>query len=181
MNCPHWLLALTISFSRSDRAHTDLSRSWCRVSQRTVPDVLQLPESLLRAPEGLGGPIQRAGHLTRCARERQRVQARNIAPGRHPGPTAQDHGTGATARPRGYRTAPLTRSFPHEPTPLVACGEPLRPPARHPVLGRNRLSAPRSPPKRAAGGRAPPVVYRDLPHVTARACQAFCAATVASQ
>ena len=23
MNCPHWLLALTIPFSRSDRAHTD--------------------------------------------------------------------------------------------------------------------------------------------------------------
>jgi len=75
-DCPHWLLALTISFSRSDRAHTDQSRSWCRVSQRTVPDVLHTAG---KSPSGAGRPrglIRRACHLIRSAREGQRVRAR---------------------------------------------------------------------------------------------------------
>lgn len=59
------------------------SRSWCRVSQRTVPDVLQLLESLLRAPGGRG-PVRRGCHLIRCAREGQRVRARKYPPGAPP-------------------------------------------------------------------------------------------------
>ena len=39
MNCPHWLLALTIPFSRSDRAHTT-SAMLVPGARRTVPDGL---------------------------------------------------------------------------------------------------------------------------------------------
>ena len=35
MNCPHWLLALAIPFSRSDRARA--ARRWCRSFHRFQP------------------------------------------------------------------------------------------------------------------------------------------------
>ena len=54
MHCPHWLLALTIPFSRSDRAHTYLP-VLMPGARRTVPDKKLSPESLLRLPEGRGG------------------------------------------------------------------------------------------------------------------------------
>ena len=54
MHCPHWLLALTIPFSRSDRAHT-YSPVLMPGARRTVPDKKLSPESLLRLPEGRGG------------------------------------------------------------------------------------------------------------------------------
>ena len=151
------------------------SWSWCRVSQRTVPDVLLKLESLLRAPDDLGGPVRRACHLTRLTHEGQRVLARKTpTPGRRRG-ASHSHRWYRRLPPRPrIPQAPMTWAFPptpadrrQPPTPLVACGEPLRPPARHPVSGYNRLSAPRSPPKKeVSGGRAPPVVYRDLPHGT---------------
>jgi hypothetical protein len=74
-DCPHWLLALTISFSRSDRAHTDpagvgagcpkgLFRTYCNCRKVSF------------GRRKARGPTRRACHLIRCASERQRVQAR---------------------------------------------------------------------------------------------------------
>ncbi len=82
-DCPHWLLALTISFSRSDRAHTDpagvgagcpkgLFRTYCSCRKVSF------------GRRKTRGPIRRACHLIRCAREGQRVQARKNVSRRHP-------------------------------------------------------------------------------------------------
>src|ERR1700734_140464 len=70
MNCPHWLLALTIPFSRSARAHT----SPARVGAGCAKGLLRtMPASLLRLPEDLGGPFRRECHCTRRVTERQRA------------------------------------------------------------------------------------------------------------
>ncbi len=79
-DCPHWLLALTISFSRSDRAHTDQAGVGAGCPKGLFQTHCELLESLLRAPEDREGPFRRACHLIRCLPERQRVQARTKPP-----------------------------------------------------------------------------------------------------
>ena len=159
-------MALTISFSRSDRAHTDLDRSWCRVSQRTVPDVLQLLESLLRAPENREGPIRRACHLIRCAREGQRVRARNYPPEAPPRPDRSSPIVPALTAEAADTPAPLTRDSaaiatrlrrPVRHTPWWRAVSRLRPSARHLVSGANRLSTPALRHQSRLRERAPPV------------------------
>jgi hypothetical protein len=151
-DCPHWLLALTISFSRSDRAHTDPAG----VGAGCPKGLFQTYCNCRKVSFGrrkTRGPTRRACHLIRCAPERQRVQARKgptqgASPGRpllsmvpaRPARPADPHSGLTWASPFGFRS-PATAGT----TPAVACGEPLRPSARHPVSGcpgHNRLSAP---------------------------------------
>src|ERR1700735_2253416 len=82
MNCPHWLLALTIPFSRSDRAHT----SPAGVGAGCAEGLLRtMPASLLQLPEGLGGPFRRECHCSRRETDRQRVLGAEFHPGGDPG------------------------------------------------------------------------------------------------
>jgi hypothetical protein len=189
-------LALTISFSRSDRARTDPIGVGAGLSRRTVPDVLQLLESLLRTPEGLGAyPAGRSPYQVR-KRGSTRSGTKKPNPGRHLGPTAPSDGTGTPGLGRGYSTGRLTRGFPpptppptppsppspRPPTPLVACGEPLRPSARHPVSG-VRVSTGFPPPLCAIRAAERACAACGRPRSTAstlRAYQAFCTSAVAS-
>ena len=52
MNCPHWLLALAIPFSRSDRAHTTTAGVGAGCPKDCSGQIALL-ESLLRQSEGL--------------------------------------------------------------------------------------------------------------------------------
>src|SRR5260370_40191765 len=145
MNCPHWLLALTIPFSRSDRAHTSPAGVGAGCAKGLFQTICS-PESLLRLPEGLGGPFRRECHPNRRATERQRV----------PG------GQSPRVSTRGPALPIIVAGGRHR---VVAGGEP--PSACHPVLEAQRAFRP--PPCRQPGrlrGRAPPVDALDLPHVT---------------
>jgi hypothetical protein len=159
-----------------------LSRCWCRVFRRTVPDVLQVPESLLQTPEGQGGRsdgcVTLSGSCLGVNAQAGRI-SRGAAPGRTrhqrsgAGPTSGGSSAGLR-RPStaGWAPAALpafrppdqvfrTTSGPHR---LVACGEPLRSPACHPVSGVQRTFRSRSAPIRAAfWERAPSAVHLDLP------------------
>jgi hypothetical protein len=82
MNCPHWLLALTIPFSRSDRAHTEYCRCWCRVFQRTVPDGLLRRRVSFGCRMDQGRSVRRESHVTRHAKCRQRDRLERFRPHR---------------------------------------------------------------------------------------------------
>jgi len=78
-DCPHWLLALTISFSRSDRAHTDQAG----VGAGCPKGLFQTYNKSWKVSFGrrkTWGPFRRACHLIRSAREGQRVLARKVPP-----------------------------------------------------------------------------------------------------
>ena len=95
MNCPHWLLALTIPFSRSDRAHTSPAGVGAGCARRTVPDDCSAGES----PSAVGGPweaVPTGCHRSRpprsvnafCSGAKKARRARTALPGRsanHPG------------------------------------------------------------------------------------------------
>ena len=157
MNCPHWLLALTIPFSRSDRAHT----SPAGVGAGCAKGLLRtMPASLLRLPEDLGGPFRRECHCSRRVTERQRAFNGREPPGVTPGCglCTDRSGTSAVDRrmpARAVRFPPRTRIPPA--TPGGGMREATRPSACHPVLDAQRAF--RFPPCRQSGcwGRALPV------------------------
>jgi hypothetical protein len=113
MRCPHWLLALTIPFSRSDRAHTCPQAlvpggpKDCSGQIALLASFLRLPTDLARSPGGtntLAGtdPTVNAPSATLG----RRTEARDRGPGRRPGaivpgapPALVDgiHGRGAGA------------------------------------------------------------------------------------
>jgi len=100
MHCPHWLLALTIPFSRSDRAHT-CSPVLMPGARRTVPDEKLSPESLLRLPEGRGG---RSDGCVTLSDTRPRVNASERAEFRRintPGSAYEVNSTGHPVSNRG--------------------------------------------------------------------------------
>src|ERR1700722_5871740 len=104
MNCPHWLLALTIPFSRSDRAHT----SRAGVGAGCAEGLLRtMPASLLQLPEGLGGPFRRECHCSRRETERQRVLGAEFHPGGARDSASATDRSGTPAVPGG---CPLERS-----------------------------------------------------------------------
>jgi len=78
MHCPHWLLALTIPFSRSDRAHT-YSPVLMPGARRTVPDKKLSPESLLRLSEGRGAVPTGVSHYQTRLRASTRPNRPNSA------------------------------------------------------------------------------------------------------
>ena len=71
-DCPHWLLALTLPFSRSDRAHT-CSAGVGAGCPKDCSGRRNAPESLLRLSEGHSGPFRRVGYLSRPLDGRQRA------------------------------------------------------------------------------------------------------------
>ena len=109
MNCPHWLLALTIPFSRSDRAHTSPAGVGAGCS-KDGSGRIALPEGFLRLPEGQGRPFRRECH---SSRRETRASTR---------PSDQNHR--AVARSPKGRPGLHNRDFVL--TPIVA-GHPPRP------------------------------------------------------
>jgi hypothetical protein len=83
MNCPHWLLALTIPFSRSDRAHTYLP-VLMPGARRTVSGRKPLAGESPSVAGGPGRPFRRVCHIIRRASERQRVRAGRMPTGQRP-------------------------------------------------------------------------------------------------
>jgi len=150
MNCPHWLLALTIPFSRSDRAHT----SPAGVGAGCAKGLLRtMPASLLRLPEDLGGSFRRECHCSRRVTERQRAFHGRQPPGvtrvaasatDRSGPSAATGGwppersgslqdVGIPATPTGDSSRPYRWA-----TPSGGMREATRPSACHPVLDAQR-------------------------------------------
>jgi hypothetical protein len=165
MNCPHWLLALTIPFSRSDRAHT----SPAGVGAGCAEGLLRtMPASLLQLPEGLGGPFRRECHCTRRVTERQRVSGAEFRPGGDPGirPLPTDR-SGTPAVPGG---CPLERSGSLRRQVERCTGGDMRklpcPPHATRCSKFQRAFRPLLFANQAFGGRAPPADVLDLPHVT---------------
>jgi len=78
--CPHWLLALTIPFSRSDRAHTCRSRCWCRVSPRKLRTASSHPRDSFGCRRAGGRPFRRVSYLTRRANDSSTRGARAPLP-----------------------------------------------------------------------------------------------------
>jgi hypothetical protein len=151
MNCPHWLLALTIPFSRSDRAHT----SPAGVGAGCAKGLLRtMPASLLRLPEDLGGSFRRECHCSRRVTERQRAFLRPRTSGVTRATASGIDRSGTSAATGG---CPLERSrFPprvsaqrHQ---VVACGRPPGLPHATRCSMRNELSAPLPSANQGVGG-----------------------------
>jgi len=164
MNCPHWLLALTIPFSRSDRAHT----SPAGVGAGCAKGLLRtMPASLLRLPEDLGGSFRRECHCSRRMTERQRAFHGREPPGVTRAAASFTDRSGTSAAAGG---CPLERSGslqdPAAQRTIGGMREATRPSACHPVLDAQRAF--RSPLAANQGGgvRALLVDALDLPHVT---------------
>ena len=158
-------------------------RCWCRVFRRTVPDALQVPESLLQMPEGLGGPFRRECHLTRVVRDRQRVRT-SQSPRRCPGPTsasmlaawsseaADTHrhrpGLGPSERPTLQTELTGTdQGFPRLKTPKGGIRG-TTPVPRMPPGVRGTTGFPLPPcanPEPPFGSVRRPLIHLDLPHV----------------
>jgi hypothetical protein len=170
MNCPHWLLALTIPFSRSNRART----STAGVDAGCAEGLLRtMPASLLQLPEGLGGPFRRECHCSRRVTERQRVQGAEflrmmtrerplqppIVAGHPPLPT--------DARPSGPVPSRESVTAHHLGGMREATCAFRMPPGARDSTG---FSSPTCRQTRRFGGRAPPADAVDLPHVTTMRC-----------
>jgi hypothetical protein len=142
MNCPHWLLALAIPFSRSDRARTALGRVGAGCSEGLLRTGRSDRSNRWRVSFGcrraLGGRSDGRLTLTDCAPERQRTRAQGIVPEPCSSRRAS-HGTGAARSPRGSPPGGPHRSPPGlgaaGPTPdrptrtnlvVVTCGVPRR-------------------------------------------------------
>jgi hypothetical protein len=188
MDCPHWLLALTIPFSRSDRART-CPQALVPGGPKDCSGRIAPLESFLRLPEGLGRPL---GGTETLPDGRRTVNAPNKVKGRRtesPGPAPSPSyrglcppsrmGSDGLERPLGARTgirlggtASPVPGCPVEVSPAhrsVACGEPPGPPHATRCPKPNGLSAP-SPRHRAFWERAPPADLFDLPHL----CELLC-------
>jgi hypothetical protein len=166
MNCPHWLLALTIPFSRSDRART----STAGVDAGCAEGLLRtMPASLLQLPEGLGGPFRRECQYSRRVTERQRVRAPKSIRAVTRVPALSTDRSGTPAVPDGCpleRSGSLRRNGPSS-TPIGwHAGSYLA--FRMPPGARRSTGFP--PPvcrqTRHSGRRALPADALDLPHVT---------------
>jgi hypothetical protein len=110
MNCPHWLLALTIPFSRSDRAHTCLSRCWCRVSRRTVPDEFLRRRVSFGCRRARGGRSDGTLTLPDATQGRQRARAGPIQAASRP--RTNIWGSRVAGAPVDPADAPPARSAP---------------------------------------------------------------------
>jgi hypothetical protein len=102
MNCPHWLLALTIPFSRSDRAHTSTAGVGAGCSEglfRTDCSAGKSPS----VPAGLTlwGHFRREDYCTRRAADRQRTLRENVTEA-CPCASAGHKNTAVLPPPRGY-------------------------------------------------------------------------------
>jgi hypothetical protein len=172
MNCPHWLLALTIPFSRSNRAHTYPAGVGAGCSEgldRTNCFAGESPSVCRRAGEALPTgwlPYQTRGAAVNALR-------RPISTGRRPGVASQAivaAGLVATVdgepqmASRGWRAAdgePWMASRDAGTGGWHAVNHPV---LRMPPGARRPTCFPSSPCAiRAARGRAPPVVLLDLP------------------
>jgi hypothetical protein len=122
MNCPHWLLALTIPFSRSDRAHTSTAGVGAGCSEglfRTDCSAGKSPS----VPAGLTlwGHFRREDYCTRRAADRQRT-LRETSP-RHALARAPDTRIPPCSRPlvdtfsvrRTHRPPPRSARVPRSP------------------------------------------------------------------
>ena len=192
MNCPHWLLALTIPFSRSDRAHT----SPAGVGAGCAKGLLRtMPASLLRLPEDLGGSFRRECHCSRRMTERQRAFYGREPPGLTRAAASATDRSGTPAVSGGcppersgslqeiaIPATPAGRtSRPHQ---VVACGRPPGLPHATRCSMRNELSAPFRPPTRVVGCvRCPlmPSIYRMSPRCDACMMHRRCCKAVTGQ
>ena len=114
MNCPHWLLALAIPFSRSDRAHTSTADVGAGCSEGLFRTDCSAGKSPSAAGHDLGGHFRRDGYCTRPARGRQRTFRRK-------GRSAEDY---CRPLPRsgilGPSGDPLSATRSHPPPPRSA-------------------------------------------------------------
>jgi hypothetical protein len=148
-DCPHWLLALTISFSRSDRAHTDLAGVGAGCPKGLFRTYYCRKVSFGRRKTMGGLPGGRVTLSGSCARVNAFRHAKS-RPGAPPGPDRSHPIVPAVSVPAADTRRATDLGFPLQSTPLVACGEPLRPSARHPVSGAQQAFRSRSAPIRAA-------------------------------
>jgi hypothetical protein len=180
MDCPHWLLALAIPFSRSDRACA-VDGVGAGLLRRTVPD-RRRQRTAGKSPSGcrsdLERPFRREDNCSRL-RARASTSARSkSSPGPSPGRLLR---TGYRS-PRRLTRMPLWagRTSPGPTAPAAPpldslrrdirrwrAGRPAEHPARHPVSERSTSFPPPVPsPTGTWGGRAPPVassIYRSRP------------------
>ena len=101
MNCPHWLLALTIPFSRSDRAHTYPAGVGAGCTEGLFPDGLLRWRVSFGCRRALGGRSD--GYVT-LADARQTVNASvraGFSRGDRPEPAADADRSGTSAHRRG--------------------------------------------------------------------------------
>ena len=174
MNCPHWLLALTIPFSRSDRAHT----SPAGVGAGCAKGLLRtMPASLLRLPEDLGGPFRRECHCSRRVTERQRAFYGREPPGVTRAAASITDRSGTPAVAGGCppeRSGSLQEAGTLATPPALPAGHTKwwhaggHPAFRMPPGARCATSfpLPSLPPNQGGGVRALPADALDLPHVT---------------
>lgn len=100
MGCPHWLLALTIPFSRSDRARTT-AEALVPGGPKDCSGQIAPLASFLRFAGGPGEAPRRKKDPTRQAQKRQRAEpasARTETPKPSPAPSQR-----GTMRPGGMR------------------------------------------------------------------------------
>ena len=148
-DCPHWLLALTISFSRSDRAHTDVAGVGAGCPKGLFRTYYCRKVSFGRRKTRGAYPAGVSPYQVRT-RGSTRSGTQNPVPGRHPGPDRSHPIVPAVSAPAADTRRASDLGFPWQSTPMVACGEPLRPSARHPVSGAQQAFRSRSAPIRAA-------------------------------
>ena len=165
-DCPHWLLALTIPFSRSNRAHTGSAGVGAGVPRGSAPDGTRPAEKLLRLSEGRSGRSNGLVTLADPSGCRQR-ETKDAAPVHAQlqragqGPLMSVHGgpvnEGSWSRPDRRtvrRAAPTpTKQMPHDLCPVPAVAGPL-----HPRVACGGPTAPRMPPRcsKLNGLSAPP-------------------------
>jgi hypothetical protein len=165
MNCPHWLLALTIPFSRSDRARTCTAGVDAGCAEGLLRTSRRVSFSCRRA---LGGrsdgsvTVAGAGQTVNAswAPNSIRVVTRDPA-------SATDR-SGTPAVPGGCpleRSGSLREQVSQCSAPGAACGSSLSSACRS-VLEVQRAFRPLLFANQGFGGRAPPADVLDLPHVT---------------
>jgi hypothetical protein len=164
MNCPHWLLALTIPFSRSDRAHT----SPAGVGAGCAGGLLRTNCFAGESPSAAGGPWEgRSDGNVTIADARPTVNASwgsrscGHGPGFPPPPpiVAGHPPSPADARPNG--PVPAAGDATHQ----VGMRKATRPPACHPALEAQLAFRFRLSPTRPESVRRPlmPSIHRMSP------------------
>ena len=151
MNCPHWLLALTIPFSRSDRAHTCTADVGAGLSEGRF----RTDRSAGMSPSAAGGPWEAVptGWSTYQIRAPASTHSHEAnGTWASPGPARNAHGNGDQPVPRGYPTLSGTRSRHRAPRsasaspspPLCRSGSPV-PDASVAASRRRSTGQPRAP------------------------------------
>ena len=165
MNCPHWLLALTIPFSRSDRARTCTAGVDAGCAEGLLRTSRRVSFSCRRA---LGG---RSDGSVTVAGARQTVNASwapnsiRVVPGIRPqSPIVAGHPPSpADARSNG--PVPSESTCGGRSAPGATCGSTCPPHATR-CSKFQRAFRPLPFANQGFRGRAPPVDVLDLPHVT---------------